>query len=113
MKNLGILAVLLAFGLLVGVTRSTPARAFAPNSATIAQQGQAPPSSENKQEAQTFTGKIAQVDGHYVLQDTSSNTNYKLDKEDKAKQFDGQNVKVIGTLDTSSNTIHVSDIEPS
>ncbi|MBZ5563516.1 MAG: hypothetical protein LAP13_13985 [Acidobacteriia bacterium] len=113
MKKVGILAVLLALGLLVGVTRSTPARAFARNSATIAQQEQAPPSSEDKQEAQTFTGKIAQVDGHYVLQDMSSNTNYKLDNEDKAKQFDGKNVKVIGTLDSSSNTIHVSDIEPS
>ncbi len=113
MKNLGILAVLLALGLFVGVTRSTSARAFASNSATIAQQGQAPPSSENKQDAQTFTGKIAQVNGHYVLQESSGNTSYKLDNEDKAKQFDGQNVKVIGTLDSSSNTIHVSDIEPS
>lgn len=113
MKKVGILAVLLALGLLVGVTRSTSVRAFAGNSATIAQQEQAPPSSENKQDAQTFTGKIAQVDGHFVLQDSSSNTNYKLDNEDKAKQYDGQKVKVIGTLDSSSNTIHVSDIEPS
>ncbi len=113
MKKVGIFAVLLALGLLVGVIRSTPARASARNSATIAQQDQEPPSSENKQDAQTFTGKIAQVNGHYVLQDASSNTSYKLDTEDKAKQFDGQKVKVIGTLDSSSNTIHVSDIEPS
>ncbi len=113
MKKIGMLAALLALGLLVGVTCSTPAPAFARSNARVAQQDPAPPSSQNQQDTQTFTGKIAQVNGHYVLQDTSSNTNYKLDDEAKAKQFDGKNVKVIGTLDTSSNTIHVSDIEAS
>jgi hypothetical protein len=35
-----------------------------------------------------------------------------LDDQEKAKQFDGQNVKVTGTLDVATFTIHVSDIQP-
>ncbi len=65
---------------------------------------------QSQEKAKTFTGKIAQSEGKYVLQD-SSGTVYNLDDQDKAKQFDGQNVKVVGILDGQSKTIHVSEIE--
>jgi Protein of unknown function (DUF5818) len=69
------------------------------------------------QQAQTFMGRIAKSGGTLVLkggyanQDPNAKTTYKLDDQEKAKQYVGKNVKVTGTLDTSSNTIHVSAIE--
>jgi len=66
-------------------------------------------------QAQTFTGKVVQQEGKYVLLDTSSKTAphaYQLDDQDKAKPFDGKDVKVTGTLDVEHNIIHVSDIQP-
>jgi len=37
---------------------------------------------------------------------------YYLDDQERAKQYDGQNVKVTGTLDVATSTIHVTDIQP-
>ena len=79
--------------------QSTPQEA-APNA-----QGQEPT-------AQLFAGKITQQNGEYVLYVAASKTTYKLDDQAKAKQFNGQDVKVQGVLDASSNTIKVADIQP-
>jgi len=56
-------------------------------------------------------GRIVQMDGKYVLQDNGSQSTLQLDDQDKAKQFEGQDVKVTGTLDTATHTIHVKDIQ--
>jgi len=69
----------------------------------------AQPSSQG-QEPQTFMGKIAKSKGELVLMDDAG-TSYKLDNADQAKQFVGKSVKVTGTLDTGTNTIHVTNIE--
>lgn len=61
--------------------------------------------------AQTFTGTITKEGDSYVLK-VSDTTSYQLDDQDKAKQFDGQKVRVLGGLDSSSNLIHVQQIEP-
>ncbi len=61
--------------------------------------------------AMTFVDRITQADRKYVLQNTAGKTPYQLDDQEKAKQFDGQNVKVTGTLDTTTNTIHVVEIQ--
>ncbi|MGH9440066.1 MAG: DUF5818 domain-containing protein [Terriglobia bacterium] len=47
-----------------------------------------------------------------MLYVAASRTTYKLDDQAKAKQFNGQDVKVQGVLDASSNTIKVADIQP-
>jgi len=47
----------------------------------------------------------------YILKDEASNTTYKLDNEDQAKQYVGKKVKVTGTLDPETGTIHVVSIE--
>lgn len=87
------------------VQPSTPARpGQTPN--TDAAQGQAP-----EPAAQTFTGTVTKEGDNYVLK-VSDTTSYKLDDQDKAKQFEGQKVRVIGALDASSNLIHVQKIEP-
>jgi Protein of unknown function (DUF5818) len=44
----------------------------------------------------------------YVLQ--SAGISYQLDDQEKAKKFEGQQVKVNGDLDKSTKTIRVSDI---
>lgn len=67
---------------------------------------------QSQKDQQTTTGKIAKSDdGKYVLVD-SVGTMYQLDDQSAAKKFDGKTVKVSGTVDTSSNTIHVTDIKP-
>ena len=73
---------------------------------------------EKEQKSETFMGTIGQSKGTLVLKtgyatkDPNSKTTYKLDDQEKAKQYVGKNVKVTGTLDASTNTIHVSDIAP-
>lgn len=62
--------------------------------------------------ASTFTGKVVEAKGQLVLMDSATKTTYVLDDQEKAKPFKGQTVKVTGTLETASNTIHISNIEP-
>ena len=66
---------------------------------------------QDSQQAQTFSGKIMKSKSGYVLRDEATNSEYKLDSEDQAKQFKGKNVKVTGTLDPTSQTIHVTNID--
>ena len=63
-------------------------------------------------ESQTFTGKIAKSGSKMVLKDSATKATYALDDQDKAKQFEGQTVKVTGRLDAQSKTIRVATIEP-
>jgi lipopolysaccharide export system protein LptA len=65
------------------------------------------------QQAQSFSGKIVKSKGSLALQDAASGTTYKLDSEDQAKQYVGKDVKVTGTVDPATSTIHVTNIEPS
>ena len=62
------------------------------------------------EKTQAFTGRIAQAEGKYVLVDDGKRATFQLDDQEKAKQFDGKNVKVTGSLDTATNTIHVAEI---
>ena len=66
--------------------------------------------SNQSQQAQTFMGKIDKSKGDLVLKDDAGTT-YKLDNADQAKQWVGKSVKVTGTLDATTNTIHVTNIE--
>jgi flagellar basal body-associated protein FliL len=59
-------------------------------------------------QAQPITGTVVKEGDKYVLQ--SSGMSYQLDDQEKAKKFEGQQVKVNGDLDKSTKTIHVSDI---
>src|SRR5215469_13405277 len=78
----------------------------------IAQNDPQSPAARQQQEdsQQTVTGKIAKSDdGKYVLV-ASTGTMYQLDDQRTAKKFAGKMVKVSGTVDTSSNSIHVTAI---
>jgi uncharacterized protein YdeI (BOF family) len=68
-------------------------------------------SASSQSAEQSFQGKISESQTGYVLKDSAGVT-YQLDDQKKAKDFSGQSVKVTGTLDSSTNMIHVSAISP-
>jgi Protein of unknown function (DUF5818) len=69
------------------------------------------PSEEAQSAARTFTGTVAKQGDTYVLSVEGSES-YKLDDQDRAKQFDGQKVKVFGVLDQGSAVLHAQTITP-
>jgi hypothetical protein len=48
----------------------------------------------------------------YVLYDAESKAVYQLDDQKKPEEFAGSKVKVTGTYDAATKTIHVSSIQP-
>ena len=71
----------------------------------------ADPSAQQPQPTvQKFTGTIVKTDGVYVLKVSSTNQ-YQLDDQEKAKQFEGKQVTVGGTLDAKGSSLHVVNIE--
>jgi len=69
------------------------------------------PASQSSQASQNaFTGTVVKAGGKYVLK--ANGTKYQLDDQEKAKKFEGQQVKVNGDLDKATSTIHVADISP-
>lgn len=56
------------------------------------------------------TIKCVKMGSKYVLYDSTSKTTYQLEDQTKAEQFAGENVKVTGTLDEATKTIHVENI---
>ena len=75
------------------------------------QQAKPPADPHNQQTpTQSFTGKIVKVGGRYVLKVSINSTN-QLDSQGDVKQYENQDVKVIGNLDSTSNTIRVVKIE--
>jgi hypothetical protein len=69
-----------------------------------------PPAQPQQPAAQTFTGTIVKDGSRYVLK-VSSNTAYQLDDQEKAKQFEGKQVKIGGTLDANGSSLHIVSIE--
>lgn len=55
---------------------------------------------------------LACVNGgaQFVLYNSRSKVTYKLDNQDEPKAFAGENVRVSGTLDPATETIHVAKI---
>ncbi len=112
MKYVKVIVVLLTLGLVGVVVRPAPAKASAQAAITVGPQQYALTSTATSDSNQVFSGEISQMDGKYVLEDTASKATYQLDDQQKAKQYDGKKVKVTGSLDAATNTIHVSDIQP-
>ena len=70
----------------------------------------APDASADTQTQNSFSGTVVKVGKHYVLK--TDKMTYQLDDETKAKQFEGKQVNVSGTLDKSTSMIRVTDIQP-
>jgi Protein of unknown function (DUF5818) len=58
------------------------------------------------------TAKCIKAGGKYVLYDAAAKKVYALDDQTKPEQFAGQKVKVTGSLDQATATIHVTNIAP-
>ena len=70
----------------------------------------APGASADAQTQNSFSGTVVKIGKHYVLK--TDKMTYQLDDETKAKQFEGKQVNVSGTLDKSTSIIRVTDIQP-
>ncbi len=62
-------------------------------------------------DAKTCTLACVKAGAKFVLYDAASKKVYKLDDQQKPVQFAGEKVKVAGTLDKATSTIHVTDIK--
>ena len=86
----------------------------APSPATVPAKPAASPAQNPDQNqtpaARTFLGTITKQADFYVLKTEA--TSYQLDAQDKAKEFDGQKVRVIGILDPGGQSIQVQSIDP-
>lgn len=58
------------------------------------------------------TAKCAKTGGKYVLYKAATKKVYAPDDQTKPEQFAGQKVKITGTFDTATDTIHVTTISP-
>ena len=59
---------------------------------------------------QTFTGTVVRIGDKYVVR-TTDNMTCQLDDPDKAKEFEGKQVKVTGGLQAKDKLIHIQTIE--
>ena len=59
---------------------------------------------------QKISGIIVRMGDKYVLK-AGGTTTYQLDDQERAKRYQDQQVTVVGSLDTASNTIHVESIQ--
>ena len=98
---------------LTGLGLNLSAQQAPPAQDQAAAQQQPTDAQSQQQSARAFEGKVAKAGDKLVLQDSSTQTAYQLDDQDKAKQFEGKSVKVMATVDPSTNTLHILDITPS
>lgn len=91
----------MALGLALGITQVSP---------VLMAQSQ----SQDQQKPRTFVGKVVKArNGQYaLLTDEQAGKGVYLDDQEKAKAFEGKNVKVTGVLDIATNIVHVTDIQP-
>jgi len=61
--------------------------------------------------ASSFIGTVTKEADDFVLK-VSETTTYKLDSKQQIEQYNGQRVRVTGTLESGVNIIHVDSIEP-
>jgi hypothetical protein len=54
-----------------------------------------------------YVGTVVKQGDKYVFQDAASGQTYDIDHQDEVKKFEGKKVRVKGTLDPSTKTIHV------
>jgi hypothetical protein len=73
-------------------------------------QGASPQAPPQPPAAQTFTGTIVKDGSSYILKVLSNNV-YQLDDQEKAKRYEGKQVRIEGTLDAKGNSLHITSIE--
>ncbi len=84
-----------------------PAQQNSPSGQMPEQRSDAPADATTAGGTQSFTGTIVKSGDKYVFQDAASGNTYDIDHQDEVQKFEGKKVKVHGTLDSSSKTIHL------
>lgn len=110
MKKLNLLVLLVALGVIAWAVPAANLHAVSHSAVLSAQENEPAEPAAQETEAQTFTGQIMNHDGKYALHGEDGKT-YQLNDQEKAKEFDGKNVKVTGSLDEENMTIQVNEIE--
>src|ERR1700690_598950 len=98
--------VSLSLGLALGTLLFNPGLQAQSQTAPAGQQPQAAPAGQpDQQKPQVFAGKVVKTsDGRYgLLTDEQNGKGVFLDDQEKAKGFEGKNVKVTGTLEAAKN----------
>ncbi len=67
---------------------------------------------EGAKDAKECTLNCVKMGGKYVLYNAATKTVYELDDQKKPEEFAGQKVKVTGTYNKTTKTLHVTDIKP-
>src|ERR1700736_3742640 len=62
-------------------------------------------------ESKMFSGTILKNGDNFVLSDAANKLSSVLDDAKKASQYEGKKVKVTGTVDKTSNIIHIETIQ--
>lgn len=107
MKKLGLLfaATLLLVGMSFAAQKSTTYTGEIMDSHCAAM------GNHGGKEAKACTLGCVKGGASLVLYDASKKAVYQLDDQTKPRDFAGQKVKVTGTLDQATKTIHVTDIQ--
>lgn len=117
MKNVFIRASVLGLALGVASMGSLYAQSSSPSQKDQQQPSQSDQQSSQSQtsaqqnSAKEFTGTIAKEGDTMILKDSASGVSYKVDDASKVQDYVGKQVKITGTLDSSTNTIHVDSIQ--
>jgi Protein of unknown function (DUF5818) len=86
-----------------GPTEDTPQQPPAQDAKAPAQEKQGPA-------ALTLTGTVIKLGNKYVLKTIDKQT-YELDDQNRAREYEGKQVKIVGSLDRTTNRIHITSIE--
>src|SRR5262249_6527503 len=62
-------------------------------------------------DAKSCSQACVKMGGKYVLYNAATKKTYQLDDQTKAEQLAGDKVRLTGTLDKATETIHVTEIE--
>lgn len=65
---------------------------------------------QNLKDPESFEGRISERLGRYFLTLSDRKNSYRLAEDWKAKRFVGKTVRVTGTLDENTNTMHVHTV---
>ena len=110
MKKSNLLVMLIAFVVIAWAVPAANLHAVNHSAVLNAQENEPAEPAVQETETQTFTGQIMNHEGKYALHGEDGKT-YQLDDQEKAKDFDGKKVKIVGSLDEESMTIQVNEIE--
>lgn len=110
MKKANLLVILVALGVIAWAVPAVSVRATTHNAVLTVQQDEPSEPAAQETESQTLMGQIANQDGTYTLKAKDGKT-CQLDDQDGPKNFDGEEVKVTGSLNEEGMTIYVNEIK--